>query len=317
MPTLPRTASILGRAALGTVGLGAACLAYAGLYEVRAFTLRRVDVPVLPAGSGPIRVLHLSDLHLTPTKRARQEWVAGLAALEPDLVIDTGDNLGHLDAVPYVLRSLGRLLDVPGAYVWGSNDYYAPSFKNPLSYLARPSSPRHAQKPELPWRDLGAGFARAGWTDLTHRRATLEIQGVRIGLRGTDDGHLGLARYDQVAGPVDTDAVDVSLAVTHAPYLGLLDAMAADGHDLILAGHTHGGQVCIPGYGALVTNCDLDARRVKGLSQHTSRGHTSWLHVSAGLGTSPYAPVRFACRPEATLLTLTAVRDAGPTAVMG
>ena len=72
--------------------------------------------------------------------------------------------------------------------------------------------------------------------------------------------------------------------------------------ELLLAGHTHGGQLCLPFKGALVTNCDLDTGRAKGLHRH----HGSWLHVSAGLGTSPYAPVRFFCRPEATLLTLTA-----------
>ena len=76
--------------------------------------------------------------------------------------------------------------------------------------------------------------------------------------------------------------------------------------DLILAGHTHGGQVCVPGYGALVTNCDIDTRRVKGVSQHTADGHTAAMHVSAGLGMSPFAPYRFACRPEASLLTLVA-----------
>ena len=90
--------------------------------------------------------------------------------------------------------------------------------------------------------------------------------------------------------------------MTHAPYLRVLDAMAADGADLVLAGHTHGGQLCVPGVGALVTNCDLPRKQAKGLSAHDG----SVLHVSAGLGTSPYAPVRFACRPEATLLTLTA-----------
>ena len=119
-------------------------------------------------------------------------------------------------------------------------------------------------------------------------------------------------------GPVDRSTTDVSLAVTHAPYRSVLDPMAADGHDLIVAGHTHGGQVCVPFYGALVTNCDLDTARVKGLSSHTAEGRTSWLHVSAGLGTSPYAPVRFACRPEATLLTLTASgTDATPAPAMG
>ena len=81
--------------------------------------------------------------------------------------------------------------------------------------------------------------------------------------------------------------------------------MAYDGHDLTVAGHTHGGQVCVPFYGALVTNCDLDTRRAKGLSLPgpSASGRTAWLNVSAGVGTSPYAPIRFACPPEATLLT--------------
>ena len=316
--TAARTASTLARGALGLAGLGAGGLAYASLVEVRAFALRRVEVPVLPAGADPVRVLHVSDLHLTPSAAARQRWVAGLAALEPDLVINTGDNLAHPDAVPYVLTSLGRLLEVPGVYVWGSNDYYAPGFKNPLSYLLHPSRPHDRSQQELPWPELDAGFRAAGWRDLTHTRSTLELRGLRFGFRGVDDAHLGRADYGRVAGPVDRSAVDVSLAVTHAPYRSVIDPMAADGHDLIVAGHTHGGQVCVPFYGALVTNCDLDARRVKGLSTHTVDDRTSWLHVSAGLGTSPYAPVRFACRPEATLLTLTARgTDATPALAMG
>ncbi len=309
---------MLARSTLGLAGASLGCVAYGSLVEARAFALRRVEVPVLPAGADPVRVLHISDLHLTPSAVARQRWVAGLAALEPDLVIDTGDNLAHPAAVPSVLSSLGRLLDVPGVYVWGSNDYYAPGFKNPLSYLRHPSRPRGASQRELPWRDLDAGFRAAGWTDLTHTSTTLQIRGLRLGFRGVDDAHLNRDHYDLVAGPVDRSAVDVSLAVTHAPYLAVLDAMTADGHDLLVAGHTHGGQVCVPFYGALVTNCDLDPARVKGLSRHTAGGHTSWLHVSAGLGTSPYAPFRFACRPEATLLTLTAPRtDAAGRSAMG
>jgi predicted MPP superfamily phosphohydrolase len=316
--TAARTATTLARGTLGLVGAGAGVLAYASLVEARAFVLRRVEVPVLPAGADPVRVLHVSDLHLTPSAVARQRWVAGLAALEPDLVVDTGDNLAHREAVPFVLASLGRLLDVPGVYVWGSNDYYAPSFKNPLTYLLHPSRPRGESKRELPWPDLDAAFRAAGWTDLTHTSTTLEVRGLRIGFRGTDDAHLGRADYTRVAGPVDRTAVDVSLAVTHAPYRSVLDPAVADGHDLVIAGHTHGGQVCVPFYGALVTNCDLDRPRVKGLSRHTAGDRTAWLHVSAGLGTSPYAPVRFACRPEATLLTLTARgTDAAPGSAMG
>ena len=294
--------SVLG---LGTVGAG--CLAYAGLYGVNAFRLRRVTVPVLPPGARPIRVLHVSDVHMTPYARARQRWLSTLGALEPDLVINTGDNLAHDEAVPYVLGSFGRLLDRPGVYVWGANDYYAPTFKNPLRYLKGPSRSDRLPERTLPWQDLGRGFKEAGWIDLTHTRALLEIKGVRVGFRGTDDAHIDQDRYAEVAGSIDHDEIDVAIGVTHAPYRRVIDAMAYDGHDLIIAGHTHGGQVCVPFYGALVTNCDLDTRRAKGLSKHSAGGRTAWLNVSAGVGTSPYAPIRFACPPEATLLTLTTV----------
>jgi predicted MPP superfamily phosphohydrolase len=290
---------------LGVRAVGAGCLAYAGLYEVNAFRLRRVTVPVLPTGSRDIRVLHVSDLHMTPYAKARQRWVSTLGALEPDLVINTGDNLAHEDTVPFVLGSLGRLLDHPGVYVWGANDYYAPTFKNPLRYLKGPSRSERPPERTLPWHDLGRGFKEAGWIDLTHTRAMLEIKGLRVGFRGTDDAHIDQDRYVEVAGPINRDEIDLAIGVTHAPYRRVLDAMTTDGHDLIIAGHTHGGQVCVPFYGALVTNCDLDTRRAKGLSQHSAGDKTAWLHVSAGVGTSPYAPIRFACPPEATLLTLT------------
>jgi predicted MPP superfamily phosphohydrolase len=88
----------------------------------------------------------------------------------------------------------------------------------------------------------------------------------------------------------------------------VLDRFADDGFDLLLAGHTHGGQVCLPWFGTLVTNCGIDRERARGLSRHPADGadddRRPWLHVTAGLGTSPWAPFRLACRPEATLLTL-------------
>jgi predicted MPP superfamily phosphohydrolase len=294
----------LGLAALG----GAAGLAYAAGVEVRWFALRTAEVPVLPPGHRPLKVLHLSDLHLTPSQGRKRDWVRSLAALEPDLVVDTGDNLAHHKAVPAVLDAFDGLLDVPGVFVFGSNDYFAPSTRNPLRYLLPDDGRRNTHTPALPWRDLRAGFEDRGWVDLTNRRATLEVAGTTIAFAGVDDPHLGYDDLAAVAGPAPADA-DLRLAVTHAPYLRVLDQFARDGYDAIIAGHTHGGQLRLPFYGALVTNCDLDTKRARGLHRHPASSRlgdpgSAWLHVSAGAGTSPYAPVRFCCRPEATLLTL-------------
>jgi len=294
--------------------LGAGTLAGAGLtayaaWEARQYTLRRVSVPILPQGHRPLRVLHLSDVHMTPSQGRKQEWLRGLADLRPDLVVNTGDNLAHRDSVPVVRDSLGPLLDVPGVFVFGSNDYYSPSLRNPLRYLLPDDGQRNIHTPQLPWRDLGRVFTDAGWLDLTNTREQLKVGGTRFAFAGVDDPHLEYDRLDEVAGPADPDA-DVRLAVAHAPYLRVLDQFAADGYDAIIAGHTHGGQVCLPGRGALTTNCDLEPARAKGLHRHPADSRpgdpgSAWLHVSAGLGTSPYVPLRVACRPEATLVTLT------------
>ena len=298
-----------GLAAVGVAGVG-----YAGLVERNAYALRRFSVPVLPAGAAPLRVLCLSDLHLMPNQRRKIDWVRGLAALDPDLVVNTGDNIAHPESVPRLLEAMEPLLEVPGAFVLGSNDYFAPTFKNPALYLTPWHRRGTGSTPRLPTADLVKGLVAGGWADLTNRRARLTVGGQDLELVGVDDAHLDYDRYAVVAGPADPSAA-LTIGVTHAPYQRVLDAMTADGAGLVLAGHTHGGQLAVPFYGALVTNCDLDTGRVKGVSRWwPGAGRTpssfapddaAWLHVSAGLGTSPYAPVRFACRPEATLLTLT------------
>ena len=293
----------------GTVLAGAGVLAWS-LVEARSFVLRRVRVPVLEPGAAPLRVLHLSDLHLTPRSGRERDWVAGLAALEPDLTLVTGDFLAHVDAVPTVQAALGGLLRRPGAFVLGSNDYHAPVVRNPLRYFTGPSSLEHDPVP-LPTEDLVAALTGPGWLDLTNRRATAEVAGRTVRFVGVDDPHL---QRDRMPEPEHgRRASGLRIGVSHAPYRRVLDAMAEDGADLVVAGHTHGGQVCVPGLGALVTNCDLPRRYAKGLFAWASdvpardgfsAPRASWVNVSAGLGTSPFTPVRLACRPEATLLTL-------------
>jgi len=288
-------------ATAAVTGAGAACVAYAWGYERKAFRLRRYDVPILPAGAAPIRVLHLSDLHATPGQPWKVEWVRSLARTEPDLVLDTGDNLASAAAVPVVLEALGDLLDRPGGFVPGSNDWFAPRAKNPARYLL-PDRGRRIHGERLPWGELRSAFTARGWLDLTHRRERVEVRGVTVELAGVSDAHLNADHYERIAGPVPADA-DVAIGLSHTPEPRLVDAFTADGFGLVVSGHTHGGQLRVPGFGALVTNCGLDRRLARGLTPWRDRG---WLHVSAGLGTSPYAPVRFACPPEASLLTLVA-----------
>ncbi len=306
---------LLTKAALGLTALAGGTAAYSAGYEVRAFRLRTLEIACLPAGHEPLKVLHISDIHLTPSQRKKHDWVQGLAALQPDLVVNTGDNLSHHDSVPYVLTALGDLRDVPGVFVLGSNDYWGPVRKNPARYLLPNGGGRRIHGPRLPSQDLRDGLTSSGWVDLTNTTSALTIGSTRLAFAGVDDPHLGYDRLDQVAGSADASA-DLRIGVTHAPYRRVLDAFTRDGYDAIFAGHTHGGQLRVPGYGALVTNCDLDTARARGLHEHTAAGRTAWLHVSAGLGTSPYAPFRFCCYPEATLVTLTAApSDEQPTPV--
>lgn len=290
-------------AATAAAGAGALALGYATLVERNAFTLREQTMEVLAPGSSSLRVLHISDLHMMPNQRLKQEWIRELDRLEPDLVINTGDNLSHPKAVPAVVQALGELLARPGLFIFGSNDYFGPTPKNPLKYFNKNHKRVHGEP--LPWQDLRAAFNERGWLDTTHNRRELRVNGVRISAAGVDDPHLKRDRYDTIAGPANPDA-DLRIALTHAPEPRILDLFANDGYDLAVAGHTHGGQLCLPGYGALVTNCGIDRSRVKGASQW---GAHMKLHVSAGLGTSPYAPARFFCPPEATLLTLVPARS--------
>jgi predicted MPP superfamily phosphohydrolase len=286
---------------LAAAASAAAATTYGWAYERKAFRLRRYDVPLLPPGSSPLRVLHVSDLHACPGQDWKVEWVRRLAELEPHLVIDTGDNLAHHDGVAVALNALDPLLDVPGAFVPGSNDWFAPKPKNPARYLL-PDRGKRIHGERLPWAKLRTRFTERGWLDLTHRRAVRTIDGRTVELAGVSDAHLKADHYDRVAGPVRKD-VDVAIGLSHTPEPRLIDAFAGDGFGLVLSGHTHGGQLRIPWFGALVTNCELPRRYARGLTRWRDG---AWLHVSAGLGTSPYAPVRFSCPPEATLLTLVA-----------
>jgi uncharacterized protein len=302
------TALTGGAAAL--VGAGAAAGLWGTVIERNWFAVREATLRILPEGADDLRVLHLSDLHMAPWQRNKQRFVRRLAEFEPDLVIDTGDNLGHEIGLLGIRAALEPFRGVPGLFVWGSNDYWGPTLKNPFAYFEGPSG-----NPPMPHRldleALGSYLGDLGWTDLNNAATRITIGALAIDAFGVDDPHREYDRPDALpaaiaAARAGASAAPLVLGVAHAPYQRTLDALVDLGADLLFAGHTHGGQVCVPGYGALVTNCDIPRQQVKGVSGWSRGDRTAMLNVSGGIGTSIFAPVRFANRPEASLLTLTA-----------
>ena len=274
---------------------GIVCVAYGTLIERRWYRTVTYRLAALPATAGvPLSILHLSDLHMVAGDRRKAAFLASLP--QPDVAVVTGDILGEPEAVETCVDALGPVRGrVASYFVMGSNDYFAPQPLNYLAYFRRRR--RHRPGRRSTSDDLRGRLEAEGWVYLANRTAALSLDGLGIEVVGLDDPHI--ERHDlRVALRRDLSAL--GLAVVHAP--DPVPELAALGYDLIVCGHTHGGQVRMPFVGALVTNSSIPTRLCMGLSRF---GRT-FLHVSPGLGTSKYAPFRFLCRPEATILELVA-----------
>lgn len=310
---------------LFTAAVGIA--AWSTLVEPNLFTVRRHLLPLLPDGAAPLRILQLSDLHMAPWHRHKVDWVSRLAELRPDLLVLTGDQMGHSAALNAVSTALQPFADVgvPGVFVHGSNDYYSPIIKNPLKYLREPSGPRD-REPDLDTDALTQRYLDLGFTDLNNSATRMHLRGVDVELFGLGDPHINLDDAGRMrdaltaldrpirkgtakARSLPSQTEPVRIGVVHAPYQRALNALLNERADLIIAGHTHGGQVRVPLVGALTSNCDLPPRQSRGMSVWFDAHNAAFLNVSAGLGASIYSPMRFACRPEASMITLESVRD--------
>ncbi len=299
---------MLSRILLALASIAVLCIVYGVAIERRAYRLVRRGLAILPAdGPEVVTVLHLSDLHFVTDDPRKHAFLASIP--RADVTVVTGDFLAEPAAVETAVAAVrgtrGRLASW---YVLGSNDYYAARAVNPLRYFVRTSrrKPRHGRRGRSD--ELRALLTADGWNDLTNRRDELDLGGLAVELLGLDDAHI--RRQDLRLAPRRSPS-RFGIAVMHSP--DSAPEVAACGYPFAVAGHTHGGQVRLPLVGALVTNSHLPRRLVSGLI----RMGGSFVHVSPGLGTSRYAPFRFLCPPEATLLELRRATGGGKPARSG
>ncbi|MFN2389925.1 MAG: metallophosphoesterase [Actinomycetota bacterium] len=283
----------------------AAATAFGGyaLVEPRLYRLVRHRLPMAP-GVPPLRILHVSDTHARAGDAALFRFLRALPGLvgTPDLVVATGDLIENDGGIDPIVEALALLEARLGRfYVLGSHDYYQARYQGLTKYFTRSAARVSAPKADV--RRLEGGLGAKGWVALTNHAAVLESEAGAIRVAGVDDPYLRRHRTDHIERRGDEVA---AIALTHAP--DVVSEWLLRGFDLVCAGHTHGGQVRIPLVGAVVTNSTLPSALASG-PHPIGNG---WLHVSPGLGTSHFAPIRFLCRPEATLLELEPSRIGAP-----
>jgi predicted MPP superfamily phosphohydrolase len=239
--------------------------------------LERVDVPLarLPRELDGLRIAHLSDFHLgTPSRgvRAVERAVEWVEARQPELTLVTGDLLSRRSGEPLLRRLLGRL---PNCYaVFGNHDYAIT--KDPF-----------AQRVDL------AEIAPARL--LADEAETVELRGRKVQIVGVDPRSYrsGRARPERFADPV----ADLRILLCHFPQV--IDRLEPGVFDLVLAGHLHAGQICVPYPGGKLRLAHVRWTYVEGLYERPG----GVLHLSAGLGTT-FVPFRFFARPAAYELVL-------------
>lgn len=276
---------------LGAVGVG--CVLYGIFVERSWFRLVRYRLDILPVGfPRTLTLLHLSDLHFLRRDGRKARFLASIPV--PDVTVVTGDFLAEPEGIPAAVLAVAPVRGTLASwFVLGSNDYFEPRPLNYLAYFRRNRRRRWAKRGRAP--ELVAGLTADGWEEVSNVRREVSLDGLAVELLGLDDAHI--RRHDLRSAPRRTPE-RFGVAVMHSP--DSAPEAAALGYDLIVAGHTHGGQVRLPLVGALVTNCSMPRRLVSG----RIRMGGATLHISPGLGTSKYAPFRFWCRPRATFLDL-------------
>jgi predicted MPP superfamily phosphohydrolase len=265
--------------------------------EAKWYRLNRLNVSL----GRPVprtTVLHISDTHLIARDKKLIAFIRSLPGRipVPDLIVATGDLIEDNSGIGPITTALNALPARHGRfYVLGSHDYYQSHFQSYLKYF---TGRRHAIKATAAdTKSLEERLRGAGWVAVTNRTEQIQTEVGTVRVSGVDDPYLRREETDHIERASD-EVLAIGLA--HAP--DVVSQWMLQGFDLVFTGHTHAGQVRVPGFGAVVTNSSLPTELAGGLH----RVGSGWLHVSPGLGTGRFAPIRFNCRPEATLLEITA-----------
>jgi len=280
----PRAVSVLG-------GAGLAGSAGWTVYAWRAS--KRVDcsetvvtVPSLPPGLDGLRVLHVADTHFPANGESLERFLAAARRQRYDIVIGTGDYVDTAAGWDVALRAFAALEPGLGVFaVIAGHDRAAASRRDSLLRVL--GRTRRAQIDPAPFV---AGLRAAGVRVLINEHTAVEIGGELVRFIGVDDAYHGLDRLTEALPAGDADGFPILLS--HSPD-GLLDP-AARGLPLAFSGHTHGGQIRLPGYGAPMRHARSVGRRQ---AAGVVRIGDAQVVISRGFGTTS-VPLRFACSPE-------------------
>ena len=258
------------------------------------FRLEHLHIPCAPLQRS-LRILHLSDAHILPRDRAKCDFIRRITDDDYDMVCFTGDvaevpEAEHL--IPGLLSRSPRL----GAYVvLGNHDHLRQPWGVMLEEFVTQRFTGKGRRSPVP--ELKARFeADKRWRVLLNETVFHEFEGQRVAVVGVDDpvtggGNLAVAMRG-------LKKADVLIGLVHAPTD--LASFSQRSFHLVLSGHTHGGQIRLPGLGALTTQCDLPRQLARGLHWNERTA----VHISEGLGAGPFIRMRVNCPPRAHVITL-------------
>ena len=269
-PSRSRVVRVVRAGVLALAVLGVACLAYAWLVEPYwpEITQYHLTTNKLPPGSGPVRIVHISDTHCEgDVEKLEGRLPQIIRDLKPDLIVFTGDAANNFAGVHRFRQLMTDLAQIAPTYGIRGN-----------------------------WDGMAGIFKGTGMVDLDKQTVEIDIKGAKLSLAGgpAEPWAPALAALEH------TDPKRFVVLLHHKPDIIL--QLGDRKPDLLLAGHTHGGQICMPIIGAVVTLQETGKLFEHGLVKY---GDTQ-VHVSRGLGTEGRLapPIRFLCRPEISVIEL-------------